>query len=100
MELISGIARNVRSSTTAADALDLDLGGHDVRLEKVAESLVHDGDELIVAGRQDAGAVVSIAIGTSLKGTGAAPRAETTGSRACLPCCSSSGGVGRFRRAE
>lgn len=62
MELISGIAGNVRGSG-GADTLNLDLGGRDVRLEKPAHDgrSVEDGDKLIVAGNQEAGTVVGYA---------------------------------------
>lgn len=83
MELINGMARNVRSSSTGADALDLDLGGRGVRLEKVArESLVQDGDELIVAGRREAAVVVGYAYRNITQGYG------------CRASCQSDGFVG------
>jgi hypothetical protein len=53
MELISGIARNVRDSA-GAGTINLDLDGRDVRLEKLAdESPEEDGDDLIVAEQQE-----------------------------------------------
>jgi hypothetical protein len=85
MELISGIARNVRSSTTGADTLDLDLGGRDVRLEKVAQkSLVQDGDGLIVAGRRDAGAVVGYAYRNITQGYGCRASCHSDGFQGVL----------------
>jgi hypothetical protein len=85
MELIGGIARNVRSSATGADALGLDLGGRDVRLEKVAEeSLVQDGDELIVAGRQEAGVVVGYAYRNITQGYGCRASCKSDGFQSVL----------------
>jgi hypothetical protein len=62
MELISGIARNVRS--TGAETLNVDLDGRGVRLELPAgegHSLVQDGDALIIAGHTEAETVVGYA---------------------------------------
>ena len=62
MELVSGIARNVRASA-GADTLNLDLGGRDVRLENPEHDSrrVQDDDKLIVAGNQESGTVVGYA---------------------------------------
>jgi hypothetical protein len=85
MELISGIARNVRGSSTGADALDLDLDGRNVRLEKVArQSLVQDGDELIVAGPQDADAVVGYAYRNITQGYGCRASCQSDGVQGLL----------------
>ncbi len=94
MELISGITRNVRSSTTGVDTLDLDLGGRDVRLEKVAEkSLVQDGDELIVAGRQEAGAVVGYAYRNITQGYGCRASCKSDGFQGVLTLLFFAGGA-------
>src|SRR5215475_6419497 len=85
MELISGIARNVRNSATGADALDFDLGDRDVRLEKLAEeSLVQDGDELIVGGRQKDHVVVGYAYRNITQGYGCRASCKNDGFQGLL----------------
>jgi hypothetical protein len=87
MELIRGIAGNVRDST-GAGTIDLDIDGRDVRLEKRADDNREDdgadrdhlmvarqqevkaGDDLIVAGQQKAGAVVGYAYRNITQGYG------------------------------
>src|SRR5262249_58122769 len=78
MELISGIARNVRDSP-GTGTINLDLGGRQVRLvQRAHERLdqgdqngedlvladqqeVRDGDDLIVTGTEEAGIIVGYA---------------------------------------
>jgi hypothetical protein len=68
MKLISGTARNVRST---AETLSLDLDGQDVRLHKPGgKGLVEDGDDLIVAGPQEGGALVGYAYRNVTRGHG------------------------------
>jgi hypothetical protein len=86
MELIRGIARNVRDSA-GAGTINLDLDGRDVRLEKraddsprhdgedggdliVAGPQVKEGDDLIVAGQRQSGTVVCYAYRNLTQGYG------------------------------
>jgi hypothetical protein len=86
MELIRGIARNVRDSTQAG-AINLDLDSRAVRLEKlvddsreqngedgddliIAEQQVKEGDDLIVAGQQEAAIFVGSAYRNITQGYG------------------------------
>jgi hypothetical protein len=70
MKLISGTARNVRRAA-GTEALTLDLDDHGgVRLDTGESRLVEDGDNLIVAGPQEAGVVIGYAYRNITRGYG------------------------------
>jgi hypothetical protein len=69
MKLISGTARNVRRAA-GTEALTLDLDGHGVHLDTGESSLAEDGDDLIVAGPQEAGVVIGYAYRNITRGHG------------------------------